>query len=130
MMLFDSGEIKELAEADLRRIKKASRDKKAFHDVLARELVGIAKELMGEKVKFPKLSRSSGRTKIGMVTSRGKAQDAVLKYLDEIGGAVTLTDLVRMSGFRGIHYGQVEQSVNILKKKGLVKFDGKTLSKA
>jgi len=39
-------------------------------------------------------------------------------------------DLVRMSGFRGIHYGQVEQSVNVLKKKGLVKFDGKTLSKA
>ena len=61
----------------------------------------------------------------------GRAQNAVMKALithHPSGEDVELTDLAKRPELRGIHFGQIMKSVELLKKKGLVDHPGTTVS--
>lgn len=63
---------------------------------------------------------------------RGKAQKAIMDVVNQWppGHEEALTDLIKFKpSFRGINFGQILNSAEILDKSGLIKFDGVTVTK-
>lgn len=52
--------------------------------------------------------------------AQGKAQKAIMEYLDGHKGEVKLTDMSRDSRFRGIHFAKIMSAMEALAKKGLI----------
>jgi len=58
-------------------------------------------------------------------TPAGKAQIAIMKALQSHKGTIELADLIQHDPtFRGIHFGKIQKAASVLKKKGLIKYDG------
>lgn len=54
----------------------------------------------------------------------GKAQKAIMQYLDQHKGQVEMSDMMRHPSFRTIHQSDCMNAAQTLKKKGLIKYDG------
>lgn len=59
----------------------------------------------------------------------GKAQKAIMDYLDNVESVVELQDMTRHSSFRLMDFGKVEKAVEVLAKKGLINYKNNKLSK-
>lgn len=60
-------------------------------------------------------------------TPAGKAQIAIMKALQSgnHSGTIELADLIQYDPtFRGIHFAKIQKAASVLKKKGLIKYDG------
>jgi len=60
----------------------------------------------------------------------GKPQKLILEYVKKAGGPVELTEMASDPMFRGMNFGKLQKSAEVLDKLGLIKFDGKQMAKA
>ncbi len=87
----------------------------------------IVERVVGRVLDKPLVERVASRY-MQAVEAAGKSQDAILKYLHS-GHAVQLTDMARHPDFRGVHLKDIMSAAEALKKKGVIEYDGKTLTK-
>lgn len=59
----------------------------------------------------------------------GKAQVAIMEYVDSHGEGADLTDIARAPSLRGVHFSQIESAAEALAKKGLIGWDGNKVTK-
>lgn len=59
----------------------------------------------------------------------GKAQVAIMEYVDSHGDGAELTDIARSPNLRGVHFSQIESAAEALAKKGLIGWDGSKVTK-
>jgi hypothetical protein len=59
----------------------------------------------------------------------GKAQMAIMDYMESHDEGGDLTDIARSPSLRGVHFAQIESAAEALAKKGLIGFNGVKLTK-
>lgn len=79
-----------------------------------------------KSVNFERASKLASDVTAG--EPRGKAQTAIMEYLDSHSKA-ELNDMTRAPSLRGVHLKDIMSAAEALKKGGHINYDGKTLSK-
>jgi len=118
----DARNIQQYFYKDKSRPPKA-REPTTDDDIMDARAVREMLELAYKKAK-------SYKPKVSAAGPVGKAQKAIMDYVAKAGGPVELTDMSAHPSLRGVHFGQIQKAAEVLHKRGLIKFDGKTLSKA
>lgn len=67
-----------------------------------------------------RLLAEEGLTPKAAASPSGKAQEAIMAYLEGQKGEVKLTDMSKDQSFRGIHFAKIMSAMNALAKKGLI----------